>query len=77
MSDIIVEASEPLPVSPAVDEAYLVGRDGEGHWIAVEVHGLGGGVFTSREAAVRYAQFETARRPGAIRLASEPLSLGL
>ena len=37
---------------------FVVGRDPEGHWLAVETHGLGGGIFASRDAAVHYAAFE-------------------
>ena len=55
--------------------AFVVGRDGEGRWLAVETHGLGGGFFTTEDAAVRYARFETARRPGAIVLSPVPISL--
>ncbi len=55
--------------------AFVVGRDGEGHWLAVETHGLGGGFFTSEDAAMHYARSETARRPGAIVLSPVPISL--
>ena len=37
---------------------FVVGRDPEGHWLAVETHGLGGGIFSSRDAAIHYAAFE-------------------
>ena len=55
--------------------AFVVGRDGEGHWLAVETHGLGGGFFTTQDAAIHYARSETARRPGAIVLSPDPISL--
>ena len=54
---------------------FLVGRDGEGHWLAVETHGLGGGFFITEDAAMHYARSETARRPGAITLSPVPISL--
>lgn len=47
---------------------FLVGQDREGHWLAVERHGLAGGIFATREAALRYATDESRRRPGAVRL---------
>ena len=53
--------------------AFVVGRDGEGHWLAVETHGLGGGFFIDRDAAIHYARSETSHRPGAIILSSEPI----
>ena len=55
--------------------AYLVGQDGEGHWLAVEVHGLGGGIFTSRGDALRYARDESRHQPGAVRFADAPVRL--
>lgn len=55
--------------------AYLVGQDGEGHWLAVEIHGLGGGIFASRDEAFRYARDESHRLPGAVRLAEGPVRL--
>ena len=55
--------------------AFVVGRDGEGHWLAVETHGLGGGFFITRDAALHYARSETAHRPGAIVLSTEPIAL--
>ncbi len=55
--------------------AFLVGRDREGHWLAVQAGGKRGGIFTSRDAAVHYARDETARREGAIRFVAAPLRL--
>jgi hypothetical protein len=57
--------------------SFVIGRDAEGHWLAVETHGLSGGLFTSQEAALRYATFETDHRAGAVLLASEPVALRL
>ncbi len=44
----------------------LIGRNGRGQWIARERHGLYGGLFVSREKAVRYALFENGHRMDAI-----------
>lgn len=59
--------------SPA--PTFLVGLDTEGHWIAVETHGRGGGIFADRGTAIRYAEFETGRRPRAVRFSAKPLRL--
>ncbi len=56
-------------------DEYLVGRDPSGFWVAVETHGRAGGVFCSREAARDYAEFETGRRPNAVHVTSEPVTL--
>lgn len=57
--------------------SFVIGQDHHGHWLAVEVHGLAGGIFRSRTDAVHYAEFETDRQPGAFRMASEPIELRL
>ena len=55
--------------------SFIVGQDREGHWLAVETHGFGGGIFRTRDSAYRYARDECHRRPGAVRLVDEPISL--
>ena len=64
------DASPGLP-------SYIVGQDGQGRWVALESHGLGGGYFRSREAAFQYAVGRTGRRAGAVRLSAEPLRIAL
>jgi hypothetical protein len=72
------QSSEPDPArSIGLGPDYLVGRDDEGHWLAIETRGLGGGMFRSAEAAIRYAGFETDHRPGAVLVSTEPLVLRL
>jgi len=55
--------------------AFLIGRDVECHWLAVETHGRGGGIFSDRSAALRYAAFETGHRPRAVRMTAKTLRL--
>ena len=57
--------------------AFLVGQDREGHWLAVETHGLGGGIFRNRDTALHYARDECRGRPEAVRFAEAPISLTL
>jgi hypothetical protein len=54
---------------------FRVGQDREGHWLVVESNGASGGIFTSRDAALHYAAFETGHMPGAITVSPEPLEL--
>lgn len=65
--------AEPLPARVAL--SYVVGQDCRGRWVAWESHGLGGGYFRSREAAIRYAAAESGCRAGAVRLSPEPLAI--
>ena len=53
--------------------SYRVGQDRAGRWLAVELMGRGGGMFVTREAAMRFARIETSYRPGAVIVASEPV----
>jgi len=68
-------ASDAEP--PSSQLRFIIGQDRQGHWIAKEPHGLAGGIFVSREAALDYAEFETEHRPGAVRLSRQPLELEL
>ena len=64
-----------IRTKPPEFEAYVIGQDVDGHWLALEVHGRGGGIFRDRAAAVHFAQFETDHRLNAVRFAPQPLSL--
>jgi hypothetical protein len=66
------EAPEEVPPEPL---CFVLGRDRGGHWIVQESHGLCGGLFASKDAAVAYAKFESADRPSVIRLSTEPIEL--
>ena len=76
----VAPAADSLPAETQASRglpSYIVGQDGQGRWIALESHGLGGGYFRSREAAFQYAVAETGRRAGAVRLSVEPLRIAL
>ena len=60
------QRSEPL-------QSYLVGQDGEGHWVAVEAKGLAGGIFRSRQDAIHFACVETGCRPNDVIVAADPI----
>lgn len=66
---------ETQPVARNDNASFLVGQDHEGHWLAVEIHGLGGGIFMDRDKAFRYAREESQHLPGAVRFADEPIRL--
>ncbi|KMO42190.1 hypothetical protein VQ03_11615 [Methylobacterium tarhaniae] len=70
-----LDATAPAPSPARLPLAFLVGRSAEGHWLAVETHGLGGGIFRTCRDALHYAAAETGRRPDAVRLASTTLAL--
>ena len=57
--------------------SVLIGRNGRGQWIARERHGLYGGLFVSRQNAIRYAMFENGHRPEAIIMVAGILELDM
>ena len=76
MSSFLARTSAPQASPSGVgDESFVVGQNPRGAWVALETHGLAGGIFVSRDAALHYAQFETGHRPGAVHLVSQALEL--
>ena len=54
---------------------FKIGRDRDGHWIAVETHGRSGGYFRSRDDALHYARAEAGA--GSVTVSARPLALRL
>lgn len=65
------------PGTRITNVTFVVGQDCLGRWLAVETHGLGGGVFTSRSAAVRYAATESGRSPDAVKVVGGHVRLAM
>ena len=73
----VASISQPVPPRGTGPSSYLVGQDGEGHWVAMETGGKAGGLFRSRQDAIRYACIETGCRPDDVTLAVEPIRFRL
>ena len=69
----LVEPALSTSLAPNSHLSFLVGLSLEGHWLAIETHGLGGGIFRTQRDALNYAAFETGRRPDAVQLTPDPL----
>jgi hypothetical protein len=67
-----IPAEPPEPPEPL---SFVLGRDRGGCWIVQETHGLCGGLFASRDAAIGYARFESADRESVIRITPYPVEL--
>jgi hypothetical protein len=68
------EAGEPdEPDGNSEPLHFVVGQDCTGMWVVDETHGLYGGIFCSKDAALRFAKFETADRGGDLAMTSERL----
>lgn len=61
-----------VPVDPS--PRFVVGQDPQGCWVALEAHGLAGGLFRTCADAIHYAAGETQRRPDAVTLSSERIA---
>jgi hypothetical protein len=75
MSNFADRSSARLGDPTQALSSYVIGQNARGNWVALEAHGLAGGIFVSRDAALHYAEFETEHRPGAVHLASRSLDL--
>ena len=61
-----MKPGEPPSRSCCASSLYLVGKSSRGQWVVREQSGLCGGLFVSRAEAVKYAMYETGRRPQAV-----------
>jgi len=57
------------------DVQFVIGQNAQGHWILAEACKRYGGIFISREAALKFAASELGIDSSAIRLSNEPLLL--
>lgn len=74
--------SVAIPVAALMTEApqspstrFIVGQDPQGRWVAVEIHGLGGGLFRTRHDAIHYATDIAGRRPDAVVISTDHVEL--
>jgi hypothetical protein len=65
------EEEDPNPSEEPLH--FVIGQNRSGHWVVTETHGLYGGIFCSREAALRFAKFERADRQGDCAVTSSPI----
>lgn len=75
MERLLLNTSMEPEEAPPEPLCFILGRDQGGRWIVQETHGLCGGLFASKDAAIRFAKFESADRESVIRLAPDPIEL--
>ncbi len=62
----VIEALATEEPPSCGSSVVLIGKNSRGNWVAQEQHGLYGGLFVDRVAAVRYALFENGHHPESI-----------
>ncbi|PLP59226.1 hypothetical protein CYK37_12215 [Mesorhizobium loti] len=62
---------------PSANHRFVVGRDGDGRWIARDELGLTGGVFADRASAIHFAETESDHRAGCVSVAPDDARLSL
>jgi hypothetical protein len=69
-----MDRGKPLQ-SSAVRSAFFVGQNSRGNWVARDQDGLRGGLFVSRDEAVRFAMLANIREPQDVIMVSGTLEL--
>ena len=54
--------------------SFTVGQDASGCWVALESHGIAGGLFRNRDDAIHYVGAEIRNGRGEIRFATGPIA---
>ncbi|MCK1516060.1 hypothetical protein IVB22_26585 [Bradyrhizobium sp. 190] len=67
---------EPPSCSPTPSTVF-VGRNRHGNWVAREQNGIFGGLFVSRDQAVKYSLFENGHHPETIIEVSREIELDI
>jgi hypothetical protein len=75
MESLLSDTRFEYEEAPPEPLCFVLGRDHGGHWIVQEAHGLCGGLFASKDAAISYAKFESADRERIICLDPDPVEL--
>lgn len=66
MGQAVQKSQPPQPYSPLGESRFVVGRDTQGRWVVCDQRGLVGGLFSNRDSAVHFAEFESDHAPGAV-----------
>jgi hypothetical protein len=69
--------SEPPSSRYSSASLFLVGKDRDGHWVVQGPKGLCGGLFIGRAEAVKFAMYESGKRPQAIIMVPGTLELDM
>lgn len=72
-----MDNEEPPGTSSLAQTPLLVGKNSHGQWVVRNQSGSRGGLFVDRSQALKFAMFESDRRPQAVVMVSGVLELDL
>ncbi len=73
----MIQAKQTKPPSLFRPPLFMIGQDDRGNWVVKDLNGICGGLFVSRDAAMRYVRSENGHRPQAVVMVSGVLELDL
>jgi hypothetical protein len=73
----MMHATPTEPSAWARPPLFVIGQDDRGNWVAQDLAGICGGLFVTREAALRYIRDETGHQPQAVVMVSGVLDLDM
>ena len=71
------QAKQAEPPSWFRPPVFMVGQNSRGNWVVRDQKGVCGGLFVSREAALRFVRAENGYRPQAVVMVSGNLELDM
>jgi hypothetical protein len=73
----MTEAKEAEPPSWLRPPVFMIGQDRHGNWVVQDQKGIAGGLFVTRDAALRYVRAENGYQPRAVVMVSGHLELDM
>jgi hypothetical protein len=73
--EIMIQSKQVEPPSRLKPPVLMVGQDGRGNWVVQDQSGARGGLFVSRDAALRYVRDENRDRQRSVVMISGILEL--
>ena len=73
----MTEAKQAEPPSWLRPPVFMIGQDHHGNWVVQDQKGIAGGLFVTRDAALRYVRSENGYRPRAVVMVSGHLELDM
>lgn len=73
----MTEAKQTEPPSLFRPPVFMIGQDHCGNWVVQDQKGIAGGLFVTRDAALRYVRSENGYQPRAVVMVSGNLELDM